>query len=398
MPLATEKANFVTATKLVLKAIISINEDTLRTHKNTIIEKFNLVVRYIKTNYDSVSPDDQKRYKKELNYVRNKLQQCLDKLKSSFEIPEDIFEEINTEDVHILEELDTNTDEEYEETMTLTQPELMKLTNGHLNKPYSGDPLTLTSFVDSIKLLDSLADTAPLKTFLVTILKTKIDGRAREFLTGNETTTDEIITILQNNIKPDSSKVIAGRILSLRLTSSTQEDFASKAESLSEAFRRSLIIEGMTPAKATEMTIDKTVELCRSNARTDLVKSVLEASAFTNPKDVIAKLITQLDKSKQEYQVLSFKKPQHNRNFNNNRTKYQKNRFNQNRGNFHNNNFQNNNFRQNYPNNNNRYNRYHNKGQNHSNVRVATNSGNGGTTPATMRMGYPNNQDNQVQQ
>lgn len=97
-------------------------------------------------------------------------------------------------------------------------------------------------------------------------MKTKLDGRARGNLVADDTTTDAIIAKLQANIKPDNSKVLAGRILSLKLNYSEQTDLADKAEKLSEAFRRSLVIEGMSQEKATEMAIEKTIELCRSNA------------------------------------------------------------------------------------------------------------------------------------
>lgn len=159
----------------------------------------------------------------------------------------------------------------------------------------------------TIGLLETLATTTELKTFLASFVRTKIDGRAREYLSDTDNTTKLIITSLKKNIKPDSSKVIEGRMLSLRLNASNQAEFSEKAESTAEALRRSLIIEGMTPIKATEIAVDKTIELCRNNARTDLVKSVLEATAYESPKEVIAKLLTQMDKARKENQILSFK-------------------------------------------------------------------------------------------
>lgn len=60
------------------------------------------------------------------------------------------------------------------------------------------------------------------------------------------------------------------------------------------------MLEGINPEKANEITIDKTVELCRSNTSSDLVKSVLESTKFDTPREVIAKLTIQQSKIKTE--------------------------------------------------------------------------------------------------
>lgn len=212
--------------------------------------------------------------------------------------------------------------------------EYLKICSNQINKPYAGDPLGLQSFIDSIKLLDSLVTEANLKQLLLTFIKTRIEGRAREFITDEHNTINLIIDTLKNNIKPDSSKVIEGRMLSLRASSTNADDFSKKAEDLSDALRRSLIIEGISHNKATEMTIEKTVELCRKNTNSDLVKSVLESTKFDSPKEVIAKLLVQTEKTKQEQQILSYqtiKKENNNKRSGNNF-----NRGNRGRGNFNN--------------------------------------------------------------
>lgn len=90
--------------------------------------------------------------------------------------------------------------------------------------------------------------------------------------------------VLTKNIKFDNSKVLEGRILALKLSNNTAEDFAQKAENLADLLRCSLVFEGINPEKANEITIDKTVELCRSNTNSGLVKSVLESTKFDTPQ------------------------------------------------------------------------------------------------------------------
>lgn len=96
-------------------------------------------------------------------------------------------------------------------------------------------------------------------------------------------------------------------MLSLKFSLASQVEFGTQVEQLSDAFRRSLILEGVSHEKANEMVVEKTVDLCRRNTNSDLIKSILESASFNSPKEVVAKLVTQIDKSRGEHQVLSFR-------------------------------------------------------------------------------------------
>lgn len=200
----------------------------------------------------------------------------------------------------------------FEKMAEINNVELLKMASATINRQYSGEPLGLTSFIDSVTLLESLATTPALKTFLLAFVKTKLDGRAREFITETDNTIEKLITTLRQNIKPDNSKVVEGRILALCFNPANSQDFGKQAEELAESFRRALVVEGIPSAKANEMAVEKTIEVCRTNTRLDLVKSILEASRFEQPKEVIAKLIIQVDKARHENQVLSFKRQDRN--------------------------------------------------------------------------------------
>lgn len=195
--------------------------------------------------------------------------------------------------------------------------EFIRICAAALNKNYSGDPLSLESFIDSIELLETIATTELINKTLFAFAKTKLEGRAREFITNDIINLANLKTRLRENIKPDNSKIIEGRMLNLKLNINTSSEFAQKIDELSDALRRTLIIEGITPPKANEMVIEKTVEMCRRNTHSDLIKSVLEATEFKSPKDVVAKLITQIDKSRTEHQILSYHANTNNNRFNN---------------------------------------------------------------------------------
>lgn len=202
--------------------------------------------------------------------------------------------------------------------MTQTIADFMKYTQSILNYKYTGDPLELNGFISDAKMLQSLATSDETKTFCFSYIKNRVRGRAEEYIPDNCTSIEEIIDALKSKIKPENSTVVEGKILSLRLQRGDFSKFAQEAEKLSEAFRRALIVEGITKNKAEEMTINKMVDLCRKTTKVEIVKSVLESTKFDTPADVIAKFITQSDKARREYKETSTNNSKSASNSNNN--------------------------------------------------------------------------------
>lgn len=134
-----------------------------------------------------------------------------------------------------------------------------------------------------------------------------MEGRALELIPNTNPTVAQIKDALRNSIKPDNSTVISGKMLALHANKNNLTDYAKEAEQLAEALERTLVIEGTTQQKAREMATEKTVEMCRQNARTDFMRSVLAASAFATPKDAIAKYVIEVSKETQEKQILAIR-------------------------------------------------------------------------------------------
>lgn len=86
----------------------------------------------------------------------------------------------------------------------------------------------------------------------------------------------------------------------MRADNTSLVKFAEQAEKLGDQFRRSLCLEGFSREKAKELAIDKTREMCRKSAKNDTVKAVLAASSFSEPKEVIAKMIIEINNLKQD--------------------------------------------------------------------------------------------------
>lgn len=465
MSLKDEYEKFVNVAKLILKSNLSRNIDTLNTYRTKIIAANNTIVEYINQHYPNANRTNQIIYDNHLEAVRIKLVNCLNNLQCSHQLgaiteiiditsignpiarantdsdsDNDNFVEPNEDSElppHPTGSLNTeNQSEQSGPTPPLNpsppiQPRnpimgdvnhnFLRVAAGQINKNFSGDPLALASFLDSLDLLQTLATTTELRALLFCFAKTKLEGKARETISDAVTTLDQLKAALRTKIKPENSHVVEGRILSLKFNPSQADEFSNKAEELADALKRTLIIEGVSPEKANQMTIEKTIEVCRRNTTSPLIKSVLEASSFEAPKDVIAKLITQVDKTRAETQILSFQRSnngtnrggwknnmsgrgrgRHNGNHDNQNGYSNNNQYNNNR-NFNPNNRgrgrgrgrgQFNNYRGRGAGGYNSYNNYNNQGQNGNNIRVFSQAGNAQGTPAHGQMGPP--QDNQI--
>lgn len=198
----------------------------------------------------------------------------------------------------------------------------LKLCSHTINKNYAGDPLTLEAFINSIQIVQTTTQNVHddiLKDFVIS----KLESIALETLPDPKpTTTAEVITALRAGIKPDNSEIVAGRMTALKADSLPTQEFSKQAEDLALSFRRSLMNEGISKAKANEMAVKETIKLCKSSSKTSYVKSILASTSFAEPKDVIAKFLTESENERNENknQILTFRKvnPNRNNNYNNN--------------------------------------------------------------------------------
>lgn len=195
----------------------------------------------------------------------------------------------------------------------MDQVALLSFAAKQINKIYSGDPLELNSFINSIKLLKQLGPTHHdiLKTFVMT----KLSGKALECIPAEPASVDVIIESLQANIKPDSSKVVEGKMMALKHDTFKSTEFATEAEKLAEALQRSLVVEGISQTKAKSMAVDKTVEMCRQTANTTEVRTIIASTTFADPKEVIAKFVVESANVAKDNKILKFSKQNYKKNY-----------------------------------------------------------------------------------
>lgn len=123
----------------------------------------------------------------------------------------------------------SDSEEENPRMTTQTKQDFIALANRSITYKYEGDPLALDSLLDAIDLLVDLCEEENEPTF-VKFLMTRLDGKARESILEKPTTVKEIVDQLKDGVKPESSKVIEGRILALRADNTSLTKFAERAE------------------------------------------------------------------------------------------------------------------------------------------------------------------------
>lgn len=301
------REEFFKVCKRVLKKELTANVEKHREYLKDLAAAYNDIVQFVSEFYDSLLPGDQETFLSDSTVFRSKLQAVYNRLNVTLKPPADSFSLLSAK--NILENFNSNQSSSNIDNMAATPDEKLKFIQAAsqtINRPFGGDPLALAAFVNSVKLLKEIT-AANLQQTLLSFILTRLEGKALECVPRNAADVDEIIAALETNIQPDNSKVVAGRLLALKPDRAKLASFSEQAESLAESFQRSLIIEGISQAKAREMSIEKTVEVCRNAARTELVKAVLASTKFDSPKEVIAKYIVESSTEEKERQILALR-------------------------------------------------------------------------------------------
>ncbi|XP_037048441.1 nucleomorphin-like [Bradysia coprophila] len=311
------KEDFLRATKRILKEEVPKQETTLEDARIDIITTFNKIVQFYIDHWNKFSEKDQDTLLEKFETNKNKLIDCFKVLNviadpntityNQLLVESELKRQINSNPNSRSDPNQTNeSGPDYSHKMS-AEENFLKLCGSTINKPYDGDPLSLNSFVDSLNLLNKMAKSDALKEILIEFALTKLIGTVRDGIVGTPGTVNEIIDAVKAVVKPESSKVVEGKFHALRLDRTPVQNFCDKSNELAERFRRALILEGIPPERAEIMTVDKTVEVCRLNAKSDLIKSVLASTPFTDHKEVVSKFICEISSQRQEKQVLSYR-------------------------------------------------------------------------------------------
>lgn len=375
MSLEQFKEIFRTVAKRILKEKLSKNPNKLFEYKQDIYTAYVNLVNFVNSIYNTITAEEKADTYELLTYVANKFEECLIRLNCKYRLSESLLDIPNFEDIKLIgieidseqtvEPIESETEDFHdsipnksnielnqtehieasftnegdseeelhsisvlfeEDEFKMEVPDFMRLCANTINYKYEGEATGLTPFINAIELLEQIATTNPLQAILISFLKTKLVGKAGEALTAEDNNLAAIKAKLKLKIKPESSKVLEGRLSALKMDRQSLQEFSKTAEDLADQLKRSLVMEGIPDHKANEMTVEKTIKMCRASARSDVVKSILAATTFENSKEVIAKLIVEIGNHNEEKQVLAYRSFRNQNNQNQN----QNNRYNRN--------------------------------------------------------------------
>lgn len=340
-----------------------------------VIKIYNDIIKITKKVLQESDEEFKQKVISKLEFVRGRLKQCLQVLeREDINVPNELTKVEYTNKTNINNENNNNKTD----NMALTKIDFFNLCARTITHTYNGDPIELAPFLKSIELLQSLDENNQFTEVLKNFILTKLQGVAMEAMPANPVTIQIITDSLKEKIKPENSKVVSGKLMAIKADRTNFTDYTKKTEDLSEQFKRSLVLEGIPEPKANEMTIDKTIELCRANTNSNIVKSVLSSSKFKDAKEVIAKFIIESRVENTEQQILAFRTNRNNNNgfYRNKNQSYNKrgrgnyrpNYNNQNNDYYKNNrnssNYNNNNYNNNYKKRDNKQNNWNNKNNN----------------------------------
>lgn len=371
----TLKENFYKVTKRVLKEKLSKNPDTRQNYVIDLIDSYNRLINYALKKKNTVNKTTFEKVVLIVINLRERLTKCFIALEIQWNIDKDVLALVSLENLEshpgeanadTAEDIEIKYDElhdsinedlnDLEKTLNFENAEyfdsfdtnilyemdemkVVEILSRIFTHTYDGNPVNKETFLGQIRLAKTIIKQHHPAVFLE-FVKSRLSGKGLEHgLTA--ATVDEIYSKISEKIKPENSDVVYGKIMALRADNKAKTEFSKMADELAESLRLAYISEGIPHEKSNVMTVKATVSMCRNNARSDLVKSVLASSHFQSPSEVLAKYLVEIDTERTEKQVSAYRAGQNKnwnaRNNNSSWRKYSGNRNNnggQNRGNF----------------------------------------------------------------
>lgn len=273
------------------------------------------------------------------------------------------------ENANLNPNLDEDVSQVYDDDVDdfITEINFYNLCARTFTETYAGDPLALKPFINKINMVQRMCQHEGHEAILKDFIMSHVKGIASDILPAEPESIESIKSTLRAKIKPENSKVVKGKLMALKADRNNLTEYTKKAEQLAESLKRSLILENFPYENANKMVIEDTIDLCRANTNSVLVKAGLIGYQFKDAKEVLAKFIIESRRDVEEKQILSFRQTNSNsnRNFGGNFG----NNFQRRGNNYGRNYYQNQNQNRNYQNNN--YNRgnYQSRGNSRGNAR-----------------------------
>lgn len=321
MSLEDAKNNFKLVAKRILKSQLSTNPDTLNRYKVDIVNAYNEFIEYVTNEIIHLKNDEEdlkNLYVDNITYIRTRLFECFDKLNFVYVFGDKISERINFNKLINLNphggdgqgeghsyrnsdensennrqedrENNDNNDNNDQDTMAELTAATFLTTYIKLIPQFDGDVDKLQSCIDALNLLHLSVGTYTATA--VSMIKSRLTGKARTCLLDSDNTIPLIIERLRNSIKGETSEAIVAKIHNVKQRDKSANKYVKEIEELTESLVNAFITEGLTPNLATKYATQQTVLAMKNNASNEKVKLVMEAGKFEDLNEAVAKFVS----------------------------------------------------------------------------------------------------------
>lgn len=319
-------------------------ELTLNKHIQILIENYNGIRGILNVSYKNLSSDHVKEADSIFSKLRDRLVRVFGRYNLHFHVPSTLSEELDIS-------VDNNSSSESELTEEETDVKMVLSALDFLNfaskiiPDFDGKPENLQRFVDAIDLATSQVETH--ENILINLIKTKLVGTARNAI-SNETSVAAIIVSLKSKIKSESTDVITAKIMNVKQTNKSANQFSREIEDLTKSLENAFIKDGVSPNLAEKYSTQAAVKAFSTNSSNEKVKLVMQSGQFSSMNEAVSKFVNSSTEFSRDNNVFFYNSNRrYNNNFNRNRNqgnRYNRNNFqnrfnsnNRGRGNNHNN-------------------------------------------------------------
>lgn len=267
---------------------------TKAAHLKNIVKQYNGVSEIFSKFYEQVSPIQKQEFLNRFDQLRDKLISLFEFLSISVAIPETFHAQVvlrQRNDTTFFFDFDLNLEFFIAKMTEDAATAKAKFINAYsrIIPDFDGTPENLTRFIDACELLNE--NVGGHMSSAVTIIKTKLIGTARSYVT-NEDTIAKIVDVLKENIKPESSKLVSSKLLGLKQGNKSPNDYVKEIENLSASLKRAFLSEGVPVATAEKYSVEAVVKAVAFNSNNETVKSVLRSADFKTISDVTTKFMS----------------------------------------------------------------------------------------------------------
>lgn len=164
----------------------------------------------------------------------------------------------------------------------------MKVAGSTIHYKFDGDPLNLEGFLTDVAIVEEF-DNELIGDLCFKFIKGRLTSKALLCCPSGAKTVAEIKAGLKEKISQPTQQQVENKIMALRVQKGNIDKFVEQAEKLSEALRTSLILRRIPDDVADEMATERMVQLCRQQAKIDMVSTVIGSGRkmFKTPIEVL---------------------------------------------------------------------------------------------------------------